>query len=301
MPGEVASYQTTGHAFLRDEQELGKVSTKPSPQIAIVAPLNGWILDKLAAQLVDGIEACVRWRSGSFDACDLVYFVPYYYWKPLPTRTAAFFTHIPEEPDRQELFFRAAEQCDYGVAMSAKYYDAIVAFRRERGKSTEGYVRITPNPDKCFTPKLRLANVGRMYPRKGPELLKAVAELPFVELICTEGNLSEAEVVRLYQSVDYTLITAVIEGGPMCLLESLACGAPVIAPHDVGLVPEFKEAGEGGNVYKYQTGDWQSLKELLYRLYEKKLAVAAEVNQAAPGWVEGHRRFFELVLGGEVE
>ena len=265
-------------------------------QIAVVAPLNNWILDKLAAQLVDGIKACVRWQSGSFEEYNLVYFVPYYYWRSLPVPTATFFTHIPEEDDRCELFFRVAEQCDYGVAMTPKYLEIIHKFREERGKPIDGYVRITPNPDPCFVPKLRLANVGHVYPRKGPELLEATAALPFVELIRTEGRLTQSEIVHHYQSVDYTLITATLEGGPMCLLESLACGTPVIAPHDVGLAPVFKSADEGGYVHKYQTGDWESLKALLHRLYQRKQAFSAEVAQLAPGWVEEHRKFFSTIL-----
>ena len=279
---------------------MDKMHSRSSPSVAVVAPKDRWILDKLATRLTEGIEVCTREGRGAYGDYDLVYFVPYYYWTPTPTKAAAFFTHLPTETERQQLFFRVAEHCDYGVAMAPKYLEMIVDWRKKCGKSTDGYVRITPEPEACFTPRLRLVNVGKLYAWKRQDLLESAVALPFVELTCTRGELSEEEVVQLYQTVDYTLITATVEGGPMCMLESLACGTPVIAPDDVGLVPQFRGARNGGNVYKYRTGDWPSLKDLLCRLYERKLAASAEVERVAPGWVTEHVRFFEMALGQSI-
>jgi hypothetical protein len=48
----------------------------------------------------------------------------------------------------------------------------------------------------------------------------------------------EEELPEFYRSLDYVLVPARIEGGPMCVLEALASGMEVIAP-PVGWVPQF--------------------------------------------------------------
>src|SRR5207342_3294183 len=117
-----------------------------------------------------------------------------------------------------------------------------------------------------FTPKLRLGFIGRRYKtgRKGDELLRAVAELPYVELLCTEGKLSDAEIVGFYQQIDYVLITSSIEGGPLCFQEGLLSGKEIIST-DVGMVSEFRGA-HGVHIYR----DRQELFTLLERKLEER-------------------------------
>ncbi len=73
-----------------------------------------------------------------------------------------------------------------------------------------------------------------------------------MEITVTEGQLSEDRLYDFYQRLDYVLIPATVEGGPMSLLEGLAAGKPVIAPENVGMVSEF---GATEHIRRYRSGD----------------------------------------------
>jgi glycosyltransferase involved in cell wall biosynthesis len=51
------------------------------------------------------------------------------------------------------------------------------------------------------------------------------------------GVVSDSQLPVIYSALDVYMVTARIEGGPCTVLESMACGTPVIATR-VGLVPE---------------------------------------------------------------
>ena len=51
--------------------------------------------------------------------------------------------------------------------------------------------------------------------------------------MCIRDRLIEA-----YKSTDYVLVTSTVEGGPLCVVEAIAMGKPVIAP-DTGWCWEF--------------------------------------------------------------
>lgn len=52
-------------------------------------------------------------------------------------------------------------------------------------------------------------------------------------------KIPQEEIPQFYQSIDYLLITSTMEGGPMPLLEAMACGKTVITT-DVGYVGEVR-------------------------------------------------------------
>ena len=62
------------------------------------------------------------------------------------------------------------------------------------------------------------------HPRKGRHLVEELRKLPFVEVLTTEGKMPEEELPAFYQRLDYVLIPATVEGGPMSLSEGLAMG-----------------------------------------------------------------------------
>jgi glycosyltransferase involved in cell wall biosynthesis len=145
-----------------------------------------------------------------------------------------------------------------------------------------------------FTPKLRLGFVGRRYKsgRKGEELLRAVAELPYVELLCTDGKLSDAEIPGFYQRVDYVLITSSIEGGPLCFQEGLASGKEILST-DVGMVSEFRDA-PGVHVFR----DRQGLCNLLEQKLEERMRLRASVQEfSVEYWVREHDKLFRQLIG----
>ena len=92
-------------------------------------------------------------------------------------------------------------------------------------------------------------------------IIVKILKLNFIELRTTEGELP-----NFYRELDYVIVTSKYEGGPICLIEGLACGIPIIAPQDVGMVSEFKKG-----IHHHKNSDFESLKKLLQKLYKKKL------------------------------
>lgn len=89
---------------------------------------------------------------------------------------------------------------------------------------------------------LRIGVVGRDYAsgRKNFGILNDL-ELVFGDkiMICRAIDIPYEKMPKFYSSVDYVLITATNEGGPMPVIEALAMGKPVIAPNGVGWCDEF--------------------------------------------------------------
>jgi len=130
-----------------------------------------------------------------------------------------------------------------------------------------------------FKPKLILGCVGSFSQnevrreRKGYDMIQALRGLDWIDVRITEGELNFSELPDFYRELDYVLIPSSIEGGPMCVSESLACGIPVIAPPDVGAISEYDTG-----IINYTNGDFESLKAVLVEMYEKKLHLRQSVE-----------------------
>jgi glycosyltransferase involved in cell wall biosynthesis len=128
--------------------------------------------------------------------------------------------------------------------------------------------------------------------RKGIDLLRQVADLDYVELMITDGRLSSGELPAFYRKLDYVLITSRYEGGPMSLLEGLACGKKVICPGDVGLAEQFPDG-----IVSYVNGDIVSLKEILQNLFDEKQRLSALVKKHTwDNWALQHLRLFSSFI-----
>jgi hypothetical protein len=144
-------------------------------------------------------------------------------------------------------------------------------------------------------PRLVLGVFGLLdAPRKGRALVDRVRGLPFVEVLTTEGKVAADGLAELYQRVDYVLIPAAVEGGPMALLEGLGSGKPVIAPAGVGMVPEF---GDTEHIRRYPAGDADALVRLITSSFEEKLGRRQLVEDRTwDQWAEAHLRVFTDLL-----
>lgn len=78
------------------------------------------------------------------------------------------------------------------------------------------------------------------------------------------GYLKTSALPQFYSSLDAYLVTSRIEGGPLTVLESMACGTPVVATR-VGLVSEVIEDGRTG--FSAPVDDAPALVEGLVRLH----------------------------------
>lgn len=245
-------------------------------QIAIIFPKDGWILQNMGEQLVARIPGAVTFRhddptiwvdGGPLDQPGQVnYFINYAVMKRSTAGIdVALFTHPEEQGQLAGLFWKIAQQVDMPICMTEKYVEKLLV----RGiKSTY----IIPGVDPKFTPKLYLAFIGRYGSygaRKGSDLIDRISRLPYVEIIATQGQVSAENLPSIYQYVDYTLVASRYEGGPLCLLESLACGRKVIMPKDVGLACHFSE-----QIIPYEVGNYESLKAVVDKLFEKKASLS---------------------------
>lgn len=146
----------------------------------------------------------------------------------------------------------------------------------------------------AFRPKIRIAVVGRTYHtgRKGEALVRAVMDVPDIEWHFTgEGwpgvaeHIDEVDLPAFYQSMDYILVPALNEGGPMSVLEALASGVEVIAS-DVGWVSDFPHI-------PFENGDAASLRKVLMRLRDERMKLRASVEHVTwDRWASEHDKLF---------
>jgi glycosyltransferase involved in cell wall biosynthesis len=268
-------------------------------RVQVVHNGNAWILRRLAHYLIDRLPYVegAAWRPSALRHFDLTYYVNYQLWRrpkqPLRRRilwrrprsrlVGAFFPHREGED-----FDLAARTLDFCVAPSARYAD----YLREQCNPNSHLIHHGIELDR-FSPKLRLGFVGRRYAtgRKGDELLRAVAALPYVDLISTEGNLSDEEIPAFYQQLDYVLITSSVEGGPLCFQEGLASGKPILST-DVGMVSEFRNA-PGVHIFR----DQAELLALLERALAERLLLRANVEKySVDYWVSAHDELFRRLI-----
>src|SRR5688572_5944599 len=139
-------------------------------------------------------------------------------------------------------------------------------------------------------------SVGNLVPLKGHDLvIEAVARIPDARLVvigegpCATplrrliaargleqrvsmlGNVSQAELVQHYNAADALVLASSSEGMPNVVLESLACGTPVIGTA-VGGIPELITSPEAGLIVPDRNAAWiaQAIQELR-RAYPDRL------------------------------
>jgi len=271
--------------------------------VNIIYPKDGWYLQYTAEQLIKRLDANEQNRAPTkkikhlfsrkepfitTTKCELLhnqrktinYYVNYVLFKNKTSDIdVGHFTHI--EPNG--LFDQIAKQVDYSICMSEKY----VTHLKENG--INNCCCITPGIDPFFKPKLVLGWFGRFSSygyRKGKDLFKKVQQLDFVDLK-QYSNLPRKELPKAYNKCDYILVTSRYEGGPMCILEGIACGKKIICPLDVGFANEFKKA-----IVPYQNSNWTSLLYTLTHLYKEKQTIASLVEKFT--WDEYARKHIEL-------
>jgi hypothetical protein len=257
--------------------------------VQVVGPADGWVLERLARRLAAKLPYArfAAWEPAPGPATRLVYYVNYaLYRRPSGRVDVGFFTHR----DDAQGFLEVARRVDACVCMARTYADWL----REQGVAHPVHVPMGFDARR-YRPRLVLAVVGRLdHPRKGRALVERLRRLPFVEVLATEGRVPEDGLPEVYQRADYVLVPATVEGGPLCLLEGLGAGRPVIAPEGVGLVPEL---GPSEHVRLYPAGDAEALARLVTACFEEKLGRSRLVEgRSWDRWAEDHHRLFGRLL-----
>lgn len=145
----------------------------------------------------------------------------------------AYFTHR-ENDERGRVFDHVAHVCDLCLAQSWETYNRLPDIVPK--------TLFRPSIDSQFKSKIKIGIVARHYDsgRKRTQWVPPLQRnFPDFEFIYTDGKVPFEQMPAFYKSVDYTLILADNEGGPMPVPESLAMGTPVIAPKGVGWCEEF--------------------------------------------------------------
>lgn len=249
---------------------------------------TGWILERLAREVEQRMPE-VSFGLEEDRRAPIQYYITYSrrVQRVSPVEVMLF-THLEQDANAAARFFAAARDCDAAVSMSR----ATAGILEQAGIASE---LIMPGVDlDRFRPRLKIAVVGRTYHtgRKGEALVQAVMDIPDIDWHFTGPGwpgpaepVSDDELPELYRSADYVLVPAHNEGGPMCVLEALACGTPVIGSQ-VGWVPDFPHIA-------FDKGDASSLRRVLLDLLEKKRRLAASVQDMTwDHWAEGHSRLF---------
>ncbi|WP_170112684.1 glycosyltransferase family 4 protein [Sphingomonas fennica] len=265
------------------------------PRVHIKIADNGWILEKCAREIS---SRCKGITYGLED--DPRAYIQYYMnYSARRQRVSpielAFFTHSEREEAARQRYFDVASEVDHRVCMSRRYEHELV--QAGFGDITT----ISPGVDlDHFVPKVRIGVVGRTYHtgRKGEALVAAVMDVPGIEWRFTgrgwpgpSVHVPDGDMANFYNDLDYVLVPALYEGGPMCVLEALACGIPVIAS-DVGWMEDFPHI-------KFDNGNAASLRLVLEDLVAQRRESRRFVEERNwQGWAASHDELFDRIWHG---
>jgi len=260
---------------------------------------RGWILEKCAGEIAERVSS-VTYGTHADASADLQYYINYSARSQRVSPVeVAFFTHSEHDEIARQRYFDCAKEVDHCVCMSDRYARELV----EAGIPPDKVTVIAPGVDlEEFRPKVRIGVVGRTYHtgRKGEALVAQVMDVPGIEWRFTGSgwpgpstHVPDGGMADFYNDLDYVLVPALYEGGPMSVLEGLACGVPIISS-DVGWVPDYPHI-------PFENGNAESLREVLQSLVAEREALRSAVEDRTwENWAEGHLQLFDRLLGGGV-
>lgn len=108
--------------------------------------------------------------------------------------------------------------------------------------------------------------------------------IPNLPQIRPIGFVNPSEIARYYSASDIFVAPSLADNLPYTVLESMACGVPVIASH-VGGIPEQVEDRRTGRLFK--PGSWEELGAAIVELLESPEA-SAKMGQSGRRRVEQH-------------
>jgi glycosyltransferase involved in cell wall biosynthesis len=189
--------------------------------------------------------ACVSYY-GRAQACRTI---PASDWAKLPiVRCGLDLTHLPLAADRQ----------DDGPNRSVRL---ICVARLSAEKGHAGLIQAYALARRCWrNSELVLVGDGPMR----AALERQIDELGLTDCVKLLGALPEDVTLIEIAKSDVLVLASFIEGLPVCLIEAMALGKPVIAPHVAG-IPEIIQDGYNGLLFSPSdwTGLMLALRELL--------------------------------------
>lgn len=182
----------------------------------------GWILGRLAREL----NQHLGWTINTPGA-DIDYSIPYYQYRNCKARIKVpLFTHLEKDGGKREMFINVAKECNYKIALSKWTEFDVSVHQRARTPAAEViHLGSDLTKEKVF------GIVGKNYPtgRKNFHWLDELKSKFNILYSSLSGSVEERQ--SFYSQIDYLIITASIEGGPVPVLDAIAMGVPVIAPN----------------------------------------------------------------------
>ena len=155
-----------------------------------------------------------------------------------------------------------ANEVDHCVAVCEEAAHNLMKFGVPEQKIT--VIRV--GADQSFQPKMVLGLCGRVYPggRKGEHLVRQLLDdsevMNHLSIVASNDTwscpvLQTNSTHDFYSSIDFLLVTSLLEGGPVPFMEALAMGKLSIAP-SIGVIGEFPHID-------YEVGNYESLKKAI--------------------------------------
>jgi len=220
---------------------LAKLPEIPCPVITWIHHVTRWSADHVAAcEISDAIVACTAgWKQSiSAHTTKPIYVVRH-------GVDTSLFAPVPQARKR------------FGIPED----DFVVGFFGNKGSdlddSRKGVNTFLEVVKRCGA---RIPNLHVLL--LGPGWNAGEFEMAGIKLTYP-GLLPGSELPAAYSALDAYLMTARVEGGPVTVLEAMACGTPVVATR-VGLVPDVIRDGENG--MSAEPGDVDALCEAMVTL-----------------------------------
>ena len=247
----------------------------------------------------------------------------------LVTARGTDLTLIPRDPVARDQIVWAARQASAGIAVCEDLRQRLIALGAPEARTITlrngvDLARFCPGDREAARAALKLRglvllSVGSLIPRKGHALtLQALQNWPDCTLLIAGegplmgelralaerlgvagrvrflGGVPHAELPRLYRAADISVLASEREGWANVLLESMACGTPVIATAVNGAA-EVVRAPEAGRLVRRRTPE--ALSEALFALLRRPPSRQATRRYAeAFGWdavARANRALFE--------
>jgi hypothetical protein len=189
---------------------------------------------------------------------DINYFINYALYRDIPGVSVGLFTHLEDSKPYRQRFETVAKLVDYHTGISAHTWGLL------NNLGVNGCRVIHPGTD--LQKPIVFGVCGKVHAsgRKGEHLVKTMVDYGFTVVAWGKGWPCQIMSDRLedrqefYEFIDYLVITATNESGPVPVAEAIGMGVPVIAP-DVGWCWDFP-------VIRYEKGNWKSLNRVLLQL-----------------------------------
>lgn len=230
------------------------------------------------------------------------------------TPVSCYFTHIEEDPpgnSKAALFDSVAQKVDLRMAMCRIYGKHLEQFGPtiQPPLPVELDRFVIADRSRQKKPVIGLSGYTYANHRKGEDLIRGVIKSRVGQWVDWKASgrgwpvsmrrYAWQDMPKFYQSLDVLLCPSRVEGGPLPVLEALACGVRVVVPSGVGIIDELPKVK---GIYRYECGDLASLLVALERAADMKEKVDREAlrkvvkKHSVDAFVEAHRVGIEQLM-----